>query len=61
MFIIPRCFRCKNYIKFKTCKAFPNGIPDEVFFNEVYHTKPYPGDNGIQFEPKEKETEPKTD
>ena len=53
MTIIPQCFECKNFISSKriVCKAFPDGIPDEIFFNEVSHTKPYKGDNGIQFEP----------
>jgi hypothetical protein len=33
-----------------TCKAFPDGIPwvDEIV--QEGHKKPYPGDNGIQFE-----------
>ena len=24
------CFRCKNWIEFKGCPAFPDGIPDEI-------------------------------
>lgn len=52
-----KCLECK-YLgettdKFiPTCKAFPKGIPDEIFFEKVTHDKPYPGDNGIQFENK---------
>ncbi len=56
MTIFPQCLDCKNLIddeKF-TCKAFPDGIPDEILFNEADHTKPYKGDNGIRFEPIEK-------
>jgi len=33
------------------CKAFPSGIPDEVLQGENDHREPYPGDNGIRFEP----------
>jgi len=32
------------------CKAFPDGIPDEIAYGDNKHTEPYPGDNGIQYE-----------
>ena len=32
------------------CKAFPDGIPYEITYGDNDHTKPYPGDHGIQFE-----------
>lgn len=32
------------------CKAFPNGIPDDIAFGDNPHTKPVEGDNGIQYE-----------
>lgn len=35
----------------KTCKAFPNGIPDKFWSGKVDHTVPYTGDGGITFEP----------
>lgn len=47
-----QCIFCKHWL-FKPgpyCKAFPDGIPDEILDNKVAHTKPYKGDNGIQFE-----------
>lgn len=47
------CSVCKHFnIKTEgnTCKAFPDGIPDEIWTGENDHTKPYKGDHGIQFE-----------
>lgn len=32
------------------CDAFPEGIPQEIWKNEVAHTTSYPGDNGIHLE-----------
>lgn len=34
-----------------TCAAFPNGIPREILTGDRHHTTPFPGDNGIQYEP----------
>ncbi|MCB1157383.1 MAG: hypothetical protein H7A25_22250 [Leptospiraceae bacterium] len=58
MIIDPYCYDCKHFIdddstKFH-CKAF-DGIPTEILLGKNDHTSPYPGDNGIQFEPKEDE------
>jgi hypothetical protein len=35
------------------CKAFPDGIPDDIYLEEFDHRLPYPGDHGIRFEFKE--------
>jgi hypothetical protein len=35
------------------CKAFPEGIPDEIYVYGEDPTKPYPGDNGVRLEPVE--------
>lgn len=55
MVVFSQCIDCKNLIdknkdeKF-FCKAFPEGIPDDVFWNRIMHTKNIDGDNGIKFE-----------
>lgn len=48
---MPLCFSCLNYLDNYTCKAFPEGIPDNILFSKHNNNTPYPGDNGILFEP----------
>ncbi len=36
------------------CDAFPDGIPVVIWNGENNHRMPFPGDGGMQFEPKEK-------
>ena len=57
----PVCLPCKHFNRKaysksdeKTCEAFPDSIPDEIWRGDNDHKKPYPGDHGIQFEPIEK-------
>jgi hypothetical protein len=47
------CFKCKNWNMFiGGCKAFPDGIPDEITSGENEHEKLIPEqDNNIVFEP----------
>jgi len=52
----PICTYCKHLknkknLRTDACKAFPHGIPDEIFFDAFDHRKPFPGDNGVRFEP----------
>lgn len=62
----PVCLSCKHYHADKsgmgiTCDAFPDGegIPDDILVGGNKHTKPYPGDHSIQYEPLPKaETQP---
>lgn len=48
------CLYCKHLISGteEKCDAFPDGIPYEIWKGDNDHKKPYPGDHGIQFEPK---------
>jgi hypothetical protein len=52
-----QCETCKHYLSwddeppvFHRCKAFPNGIPEEIFQNRYDHKEPYPNDNGIHWQ-----------
>ena len=46
------CLECKHFINNTlSCKAFPLNIPEDIITGIKGHTKPYKGDNGIQFEP----------
>ena len=47
-----QCARCAHYHMGQfTCDDFPDRIPDEIFTGLVDHSKRYPGDHGIRFEP----------
>jgi hypothetical protein len=48
-----QCLTCVHRIDLSVCKAFPDGIPEEIVRERVVHDKPYPGDNGIQYEERE--------
>ena len=52
--IPPKCLECKHFhdewTAPRTCEAFPEGIPVEIYFEATDHTKPFNGDNGIRFE-----------
>ncbi|MDD6490242.1 MAG: hypothetical protein PUG48_10625 [Clostridia bacterium] len=63
------CYSCKHFMGSgdnhePKCAAFPeiierdnewipSAIPPSIFSGRFDHTKPYPGDNGIRYEPKE--------
>ena len=49
----PLCNFCKHRIKdqVKKCEAYPEGIPDDVYYND--HVLPMEGDHGIIFEAEE--------
>ena len=50
---VPVCINCKHFNKdMWNCKAFPNGLPDEIRINGDPHTKPLPNQkNDIVFDP----------
>lgn len=52
-----QCIGCKHYTMSATCEAFPDKIPHEIFSGQFVHTKPYPGDHGILYDPILPETE----
>ena len=49
---VPICNKCIHYISGTvTCKAFKKRIPESILDGSNKHQVPFPGDNGIQFEP----------
>lgn len=54
----PICVGCKHRrgdLMDPKCDAFPSGIPTEILLSNADHRKPYPGDNGIRFDPESPE------
>ena len=48
------CLRCKHLNEDNiSCKAFPDVIPHDIKAGIIDHRKPFRGDHGIQFEPKD--------
>jgi len=69
MIILPddsQCRQCRKFIGMRQpnvveagevfiCHAFPQEIPRAVWTNEHDHREPFPGDNGVLFEPEDTE------
>ena len=50
--ILPdQCTFCVHFIGWpvRTCKAFPDGIPEDILRGKFDHTRPHKGDHGISF------------
>lgn len=59
MTLVSQCFSCKHYKAVErpdtaACSAFPNGIPEDILFNDFDHRTPHAGDHAIQWEPRTK-------
>ncbi len=48
---VSQCAHCRHWREGAKCSAFPRGIPLSILTNDSDHRKPYPGDNGIRFDP----------
>jgi len=49
-----QCIFCIHHLGDYKCKAFLDGIPQELLTGERSHNRPYPGDHGFRFTPNEK-------
>ena len=48
--VVSQCTFCAHRSPDGTrCKAYPDGIPAEILFNDHDHTLPFNGDNGILY------------
>lgn len=50
--ISDQCHACRHRTSATRCAAFPLGIPRVIRNGEVDHTSPFPGDEGVIFEPR---------
>ena len=60
--VSPVCFGCTHMYPSGPnhdlkCDAYPSDIPWDILLSKVDHRQPYPGDNGVVFEPKSPEDE----
>lgn len=60
MTVLPQCLGCRHLRPTAPtgpaalkCAAFPEGVPREILLAQHDHRKPFPGDHGIRFEPKD--------
>lgn len=51
--LLTQCVFCSRKKRGENvCDAFPDGIPDEILRNDADHRKPFKGDRGVRFNPK---------
>ncbi len=48
------CYDCIHFLGAEAgrCDAFPDQIPEKIWSGKSPHRDPFPGDRGIQFEPR---------
>ncbi len=48
------CYDCIHFrgAKAGKCDAYPEEIPEKIWAGRLAHREPFPGDQGIRFEPK---------
>ena len=54
---LPQCLTCSRFespldmpATGQTCAAFPDGIPDTIWWNRADHRQPFDGDHGLRWE-----------
>lgn len=58
-FQISQCAFCQfKHEESVSCKAFPDGIPENILLGIYDHRLPYKGDHGIRFKPVKKVAKP---
>jgi len=61
----PMCMYCKHLTETlegrDACRAFPEGIPDEIYLKYYDHRKEFQGDKGIRFEAIDKKAQEHVD
>lgn len=45
------CKKCAHYILARSCVAFPDGIPDDIWTGQNTHTHSRLGDNNVTYKP----------
>ena len=57
--VVSQCRLCRHaatgrgfHPEAELCRAFPGGIPPEIFANELDHRLPHPDDGGVRFKPR---------
>lgn len=55
---ISQCVWCRHrYADGRSCKAYPEGIPEAILKNRHDHREPFDRDGGVRFEPEKVEIE----
>lgn len=59
----PQCLSCEHWVSplgsgdeadepVQVCAAFPDGIPEAIWWNRTDHRRAYKGDHGVRWEPR---------